>query len=56
MPRKFLDFFDDRISFNGEMPYMCCRVSVHDTFGLMKHTNLFPRAPTIPIIVHKGNS
>jgi len=48
--------FDDRISFNGELPYSCCRVSVRDTFGLMKHIDLFPRAPIIPIIVCKVNS
>ena len=47
--------FDDRISFNGELPYSCCRVSVRDTFGLMKHIDLFPRAPKIPIILYKVN-
>jgi hypothetical protein len=48
--------FDDRISFNGELPYSCCRVSVHDALGLMKHIDLFPRAHKVPIIVHKVNT
>jgi hypothetical protein len=48
--------FGDRISYKGELPYSCCRVSVHDTFGLMKHVDLFPRVHKITITVHKVNS